>query len=215
MKPRNGTWAFNADTHITAWLDAIEQSFDVLTDEDLHLEGPQALAGYRTVITGTHPEYYSTSMRDALAGWMSQGGRLMYMGGNGFYWRIAHHPENPAIIEVRRAEDGTRAWIAQPGEYSHQFTGEYGGLWRRLGRPPNELVGIRVARRPVVLRMHVFVGNVLVHVHRALPLVVEGGVDEAPIPRVELDRQRGAGDGDHAAAQAGGPGCNVAEIIDV
>jgi N,N-dimethylformamidase len=66
----------------------------------------------------------------------------MYMGGNGFYWRIAHHPENPAIIEVRRAEDGTRAWASEPGEYYHQFTGEYGGLWSRLGRPPNALVGV-------------------------------------------------------------------------
>jgi len=67
------------------------------------------------------------------------------MGGNGFYWRIAYHPDNPAIIEVRRAEGGTRAWIAEPGEYYHQLTGEYGGLWRRLGRPPNLLVGVGFA----------------------------------------------------------------------
>lgn len=66
----------------------------------------------------------------------------MYMGGNGFYWRIAYHPQNSAIIEVRRAEDGTRAWMSEPGEYYHQFNGEYGGLWRRLGRAPNELVGV-------------------------------------------------------------------------
>ncbi len=145
MKPKTGTWAFNADTHITAWLDAISQPFDVLTDEDLHLEGAQALAGYTTVITGTHPEYYSTAMRDSLASWLGDGGRLMYMGGNGFYWRIAYDADNPAIIEVRRAEDGTRAWIAQPGEYYQQFNGEYGGLWRRLGKPPNELVGIGFA----------------------------------------------------------------------
>ena len=145
LKPRNDTWAFNADTHITAWLEATDKPFDVLTDEDLHLEGAQALSGYRTVITGTHPEYYSTRMRDALSGWLGDGGRLMYMGGNGFYWRIAHDPANPAIIEVRRAEDGTRAWIAEPGEYYHQFSGEYGGLWRRLGHPPNELVGIGFA----------------------------------------------------------------------
>ena len=46
---------------------------------------------------------------------------------------------------MRRAEDGTRAWIAEPGEYFHQFTGEYGGMWRRLGRPPNRLVGIGFA----------------------------------------------------------------------
>ena len=84
-------------------------------------------------------------MLDGLDTWLGQGGRLMYMGGNGFYWRIAFHPDNPAIIEVRRAEDGTRAWIAEPGEYFHQFSGEYGGLWRRLGRPPNRLVGVGFA----------------------------------------------------------------------
>lgn len=145
MKPKTGTWAFNADTHITAWLDQRGEPFDVLTDEDLHLEGAAALAGYRVVITGTHPEYYSTRMRNGLSDWLGRGGRLMYMGGNGFYWRVAFQPDNPAIMEVRRAEDGTRAWIARPGEYYHQFGGEYGGLWRRLGKPPNELVGIGFA----------------------------------------------------------------------
>lgn len=145
MKPMNPTWQFNADTHLTAWLHHMEQDFDVLTDEDLHLEGAAALEGYRTVITGTHPEYYSTAMRDGLSSWLGQGGRLMYMGGNGFYWRVAFQPDNPAIMEVRRAEDGTRAWIAEPGEYYHQFGGEYGGMWRRLGLPPNELVGIGFA----------------------------------------------------------------------
>ena len=41
------------------------------------------------------------------------------------------------MIEVRRAEDGIRTWAAEPGEYYHSFTGEFGGLWRRNGRPPN------------------------------------------------------------------------------
>ena len=145
MKPRNGTWAFNADTHVTAWLKHIQQEFDVVTDEDLHREGADVLDGYRVVITGTHPEYYSTPMWDGLQQWLNDGGRLMYMGGNGFYWRVAFQPDNPAVMEVRRAEDGTRAWIAQPGEYYHQFTGEYGGMWRRVGRPPNTLVGIGFA----------------------------------------------------------------------
>lgn len=145
MKPKNTTWAFNADTHITAWLDAIEQPFDVITDEDLHLQGQAALDGYRVVITGTHPEYYSTEMRAGLEQWLGDGGRLMYMGGNGFYWRVAFQPDNPAVMEVRRAEDGTRAWIAEPGEYYQQFDGAYGGLWRRQDKPPNQLVGIGFA----------------------------------------------------------------------
>ena len=65
FRPKTGTWAFNADTHITAWLDAINQDFDVVTDEDLHLEGLDAIEGYRVLITGSHPEYYSTPMRNA------------------------------------------------------------------------------------------------------------------------------------------------------
>jgi N,N-dimethylformamidase len=100
------------------------------------------LKRYQTVVTATHPEYYTTQMRDALEDYLKGGGRLMYLGGNGFYWRIAFHPKKPGIIEVRRAEDGTRSWAAQPGEYYMNFTGEYGGLWNRQGRPPNALAGV-------------------------------------------------------------------------
>jgi N,N-dimethylformamidase len=66
----------------------------------------------------------------------------MYLGANGWYWRIAFHNELPGVIEVRRAEDGIRTWMAEPGEYHHSFTGELGGLWRRIGRPPNQMCGV-------------------------------------------------------------------------
>lgn len=145
LKPEGTMWAFNADTNITAWLRHLDEPFDVITDEDLHREGMDLIEDYNVIITGTHPEYYSTEMLDAIADFLANSGRLMYMGGNGFYWRIAHHPDKPAIIEVRRAEDGTRAWMAEPGEYFHSFTDEYGGMWRRQGRPPNLLVGIGFA----------------------------------------------------------------------
>ena len=46
------------------------------------------------------------------------------------------------MIEIRRAEGGIRAWAAEPGEYYSAFDGEYGGLWRRNGRAPQQLVGI-------------------------------------------------------------------------
>ncbi len=94
------------------------------------------------VITCTHPEYHSTPMWDAMKAWIDRGGRLMYLGANGWYWRVAFHRDLPGVIEVRRAEDGIRTWIAEPGEYYHSFTGEYGGLWRRIGRPPNLICGV-------------------------------------------------------------------------
>jgi N,N-dimethylformamidase len=84
-------------------------------------------------------------MSDAMLAWQEQGGRLMYLGANGWYWRIAWHPTLPGVIEVRRAEDGIRTWAAEPGEYYHSFTGEFGGLWRRAGRPPNVVVGLGFA----------------------------------------------------------------------
>ena len=135
-------WNFVADTHITDWLEAKGYAYDVITDEDLDEEGLAAIAPYRVVITGTHPEYTSLAMWEALCAHRDRGGRLMYLGGNGFYWRIAYHSELPGVLEVRRAENGPRGWAAEPGEYYHSFTGEYGGLWRYLGRPPQALVGV-------------------------------------------------------------------------
>jgi N,N-dimethylformamidase len=143
LKPKGQMWSFNADTNILAWLEHIATPFDVITDEILHRDGVKALAPYSVVITGTHPEYYSTEMLDGVDDYLRRGGRAMYMGGNGFYWRIAYRGDE--IIEVRRAEDGTRAWMSEPGEYYHALNGEYGGMWRRQGRPPNHLVGIGFA----------------------------------------------------------------------
>jgi N,N-dimethylformamidase beta subunit-like, C-terminal/Concanavalin A-like lectin/glucanases superfamily len=134
-------WQFNADTHITDWLEAMGYEFDVITDEDLHYQGFELLKPYRVILTGSHPEYHSRQMWDAMMAYQQQGGRLMYMGANGWYWRIAYHPEVPGLIEVRRNEGGIRTWAAEPGEYYHSFTGEYGGLWRRQGRPPQMIVG--------------------------------------------------------------------------
>ena len=48
----------------------------------------------------------------------------------------------PGVIELRRVEDGVRDWSGEPGEYYMSFTGEYGGLWRRNGRPPQSLAGV-------------------------------------------------------------------------
>ncbi len=143
--PPSGLWQFNADTHILAWLEHLGGEYDVVTDEDLHRDGLGALEGYRVLLTGTHPEYHSSTMLDAIEGFTGAGGRLMYLGGNGFYWRIAFHPEIPGAIELRRAEGGIRPWVAEPGEYYHSFTGEYGGLWRRQNRAPNRIAGIGMA----------------------------------------------------------------------
>ena len=138
----SGLRHYPADTHLLAWLEAKGIAFDIITDEDLDNEGPALLAPYRTVLTGSHPEYHTLGTLDALQHYIHTGGKLAYLGGNGFYWRVARVPELPHIIELRRAEGGIRAWQAEPGEYYHQLDGQYGGLWRRNRRPPQMLAGV-------------------------------------------------------------------------
>ncbi|MGV2387288.1 MAG UNVERIFIED_CONTAM: hypothetical protein LOD86_18775, partial [Thermobifida fusca] len=71
--------------------------------------------------------------------------------------RIAVRPE---IVE--RLD----AWAAEVGEYYNQLDGEYGGLWRRNGRPPQELCGVGFTAQ----------GNFVGSYYRGLP--------EASDPRV-------------------------------
>ena len=126
-----------ADLFLIDWLEAMGIEYDVLTDHHLHREGAAALAGHDVVITGSHPEYVSRPMRDTLEAWVGSGGRLMYLGGNGFYWLVSLHPELPHTMEFR-------ARCGEVAERRH-LNGDLGGLWTDLGRPPERLTGIGMA----------------------------------------------------------------------
>jgi len=136
---------FSADLYLIEWLERLGLRYDVATDEDLHLAGEELLSPYRVVITGGHPEYWTTPMLDALENYLAGDGRLMYLGGNGFYWVTAMDPRRPHLVEVRRGINGTRSWTSEPGESRLSLTGELGGLWRYRGRSPNRLTGIGFA----------------------------------------------------------------------
>jgi len=142
MRMNNIPRLLASDLHTVEWLEHEGFGHDVLTDEALHHEGIDLLSPYRVVITGSHPEYWSGEMLDAMEAYLAGGGRCMYLGGNGFYWVTAFDPERPHVMEVRRLPGSTRAWEAWPGEYHLSSTGEYGGLWRHRGRAPQQLLGV-------------------------------------------------------------------------
>jgi len=135
---------FNADLFLIDWMEAKGFKYDVITDEDLNAEGAALLKPYKVVVTGAHPEYWSGQSLDGMRTYLESGGRLMYLGGNGFYWVTSMDPEEKHTVEVRR-RDGTETWEAAPGEYYHSTTGEFGGVWRFRGRPPQQLVGVGFA----------------------------------------------------------------------
>jgi N,N-dimethylformamidase len=145
LRPRHrhlGLWGYAADLHLVDWLDATGVGYDVATDSELHEQGADLLSRYRVVLTPTHPEYYSSGMLDAWETYLGDGGRGMYLGGNGFYWVTGTPPGKPHLVEVRRGESGSRGWQARPGEYHLASTGERSGLWRARARAPQKLFGV-------------------------------------------------------------------------
>ena len=140
-------WQYPADLHLIYWLETMGYEYDVITDEDVTYDGLARLENYNVIITGSHPEHNSGPQLDALHDYTQRGGRLMYMGADGWYWVHSYHPSYESMgrgvmTEMRRCESGIRTWRADPGEYYHQGTGELGGMWRYRGRYLHSVAGV-------------------------------------------------------------------------
>jgi N,N-dimethylformamidase len=184
-----------ADLCLIDWLEQRGTPYDIVADEDLHLEGIDLLQQYSVVLTGTHPEYWTERMLVELTRFVDEGGRLMYLGGNGFYWVTSIAPGRPHILEVRRGQAGTGPYRGQPGEVHHSTTGEPGGLWRFRGRTPQSLTGVGFAAmghhggRPYV--RSATVGPRLSFIFEGVPAGVpigEWGLQLGAAGSVEIDR---------------------------
>ncbi len=129
-----------SDLYIIDWLEAKNIPYDVITDHDVDKSGVDVLGRHAVVLSGTHAEYWTGKMLDALALYKEGGGRFVYLSGNGLYW-VTALSDDQTIAEVRRLH-GTRSWSAEPGEAYISLSGEMGGLWRHRGRAPQSFVGV-------------------------------------------------------------------------
>jgi N,N-dimethylformamidase len=138
----NGPHGLAVDLGLMGWLAESGFGFDVLTDHDLHEHGPEALRPYRVLISGGHPEYWTSDMLDSLESYLGGGGRMMYLGGNGLCWVTGIDTERPHVMEVRRGISGTRPSTSGAGEAWLSTTREEGGMWRNRGRSSHLFVGV-------------------------------------------------------------------------
>jgi N,N-dimethylformamidase len=151
FRPNYRTWLnagprhFAADLLTVGWLEKRGVGYEVATDEDLDCDGIALLRRYKVLITGTHPEYWSEVALKAVRTWLGDGGRLMYLGANGFYWIIGYMGERRDAIEVRRGTSATRTADTPPGEGHLATTGKPGGIWRHRGYSPQALTGVGFA----------------------------------------------------------------------
>jgi len=133
---------FPADLHLVDWLVTMGYEFDVLTDLELHQDGADRLRPYQAVLTGTHAEYCSGTMLDAYQGYLTDGGHLMYLSGNGFYWVTELDPDTGQGIEIRRRSTPVWNWPAPAGEAHSSSTGELAGIWGWRGRNAQLWLGV-------------------------------------------------------------------------
>jgi hypothetical protein len=133
---------FSADLFLINFLEKEGIEYDVITDHDLNEFGMETLHGVETLIFNCHPEYTTFKNLKLYDAFSTNGGNMMYLGGNGFYWVTSHDPKRPHRIEVRRGVQGCRAFELPGAEFVHSMTGEQGGLWRARGRAPNYTFGI-------------------------------------------------------------------------
>ncbi len=111
---------------------------DLLTDHDLDAEGVAAIERYQLLLTGSHPEYWSSNMMKGLETYVQSGGSVGYLGGNGFYWVVAFQDDK---MELRRGKNDI--WSGRPGEIHMAMTSEPGGNWEDRGRHhPQALLGV-------------------------------------------------------------------------
>ena len=148
FQPDYETWSVRgrrelaADLMIVGWLESLGVAFDVITDHALDEVGAALLDGYDVVITGSHPEYVTEQELDALEAFVASSGRLMYLGGDGFWWVSSYAREDRHVLECRRGYAAQRNWTSHPAEVYHSTTGELGAAWSHRGRAPQVLVGV-------------------------------------------------------------------------
>ena len=122
---------------------------DVLTDHLVHREGVELLNKYRVLLTGSHPEYWTEPLWKAVQAYLAQGGRAMYLGGNGMYWVISNPPVGSSPDRAPARALGYGGLVLAAGRGVHLLDR---GTERSLAQPrpePSEPVRSRFHRRRI------------------------------------------------------------------
>jgi N,N-dimethylformamidase len=91
-----------AEWRLLAWLEREGFAYDLYAEADLE-NGVLDVNKYRAVILNCHPEYVTRTEYRTLERWVeAEGGRLLYLGGNGLDGEIVYDdPQTPTAMRVR------------------------------------------------------------------------------------------------------------------
>jgi hypothetical protein len=107
-----------AEWRLLGWLEREGFAYDYYAESQLH-SGVLDLARYKVLILSTHPEYWTRTMYDRVKAWVfQQGGRLMYLGGNGLNCEIELIDEQTMVCHNTRI---TSLWAEGMGGAESRF----------------------------------------------------------------------------------------------
>lgn len=130
-----------SDLDLIEWLEKSHYPWAAITDRELD-RNPSVLDHCQVLITGTHPEYVSGTEFDGIDAWIRRGGRMLYLGGNGFQTRVSFDKERPWITENRRIEHWGGHWPTMDAEHHLAADGELAGYVGQTGRSMMSLLGV-------------------------------------------------------------------------
>lgn len=108
------------DLLLLNWLDGQGIGYDTYIDGDLDADGSW-LGSYQALILGSHPEYWSATMRQNVVNYLNGGGHLICTGGNGFYEEISF--VNGGTAALHRDTNGNHLYFGALGLPSSQIIG--------------------------------------------------------------------------------------------
>jgi hypothetical protein len=105
------------DADFIAWLERNDYAVDYCTDLDVH-QGSEGLPGeYRLLLSVGHDEYWSSEMRDRVAGFVEGGGNVALFSGNTCWWQVDFPDTGQPVFDRPTT-------------------------WWESGRPENTLIGV-------------------------------------------------------------------------
>ncbi len=87
-----------AEWRLLGWLEREGFAYDYYAETQLDA-GILDLSAYRVLILSTHPEYWTRRMYDRVKAWVfEEGGRLMYLGGNGLNCEVTLNNDDSMVV---------------------------------------------------------------------------------------------------------------------
>ncbi|MFO0926656.1 MAG: DUF6605 domain-containing protein [Gemmataceae bacterium] len=107
-----------AEWRTLGWLERERFAYDLYTETQLH-RGVLDLSAYRVLLLSVHPEYWTRQMYHRVKRWVfEEGGRLVYLGGNGLNCEVELHPDDTMTVHNERL---TSLWPEGMGGHESRF----------------------------------------------------------------------------------------------